>query len=420
MSRRLTLDPSTFERLLAAALVLQHRHEQAACNHPPAPDEAQAELSEADVEPNCVSEHDAMSAPSVDLSKLGGGAEAAAMPDAALKLAAAWHPLIASVSRCAGHASQALGWAHSFASTVIGAARERQDVWTESACRYLGEAQSLWTSALRTAGQRLRSAARHGPLSGLPKVALAQSFRHAILSLLTVTDAAKAIPASFARYRVKACVTFNSKFTLSPRRALTKGATPLAVLLIMVAFTLTQVWPRGHFLTVAAVSSMDRPSQEYTYRKAAQFRLTAPDHGSHMQVTDGVVLSVVEALSRYEIPGLRRQADYGDDSAAFIMGMIYEIGHFVPQNCTKAATWVTSSANAGNAAAQYNLGLRYRDGDGVPANDHEAEKWLRRAADQRHSNARLALENLTSRDARSTYAPPGFADAVASGSASRR
>jgi TPR repeat protein len=73
---------------------------------------------------------------------------------------------------------------------------------------------------------------------------------------------------------------------------------------------------------------------------------------SHMQVTDQAVLSVLETLSRYEIPVLRRQADDGDDFAAFIMRMVYETGHFVLQNCTRAATWVTSSASAGNAAAQ--------------------------------------------------------------------
>lgn len=87
------------------------------------------------------------------------------------------------------------------------------------------------------------------------------------------------------------------------------------------------------------------------------------------------------------------------------MGMVYETGRYVPQSCKKAADWVATSANAGNAAAQYNLGLRYRDGDGLPANEEEAEKWLRQAADQRYSNARLALERLTSRDARSTHTP---------------
>jgi hypothetical protein len=210
---------------------------------------------------------------------------------------------------------------------------------------------------------------------------------------LNVVDGAKNILASFIRYQVKARVTFiDFKFTPSSRRAVTKAATPLLVLMIIVAFTLTQVWPRGHFLTVAAVSRMNHPSGEDTVRKAAELSPPPLEQVSHMQVTDRVVSSVVEALSRYEIPGLRRQAAYGDDSAAFVMGMVYETGQFVPQSCTKAAAWVTSSANAGNAAAQYNLGLRYRNGDGVPADEDEAEKWLRKAANQQYSNAMLALE----------------------------
>jgi TPR repeat protein len=160
--------------------------------------------------------------------------------------------------------------------------------------------------------------------------------------------------------------------------------------IMMVAFMLFQAWHHVHI--VAATSRMDHPSEQNAVRKVEQFRPVPPVQASHMQVSDRVVLPVVEALSPYEIRGLRRQADYGDDSAAFVMGMVYETGRYVPQSCTKAAEWVTRSANGGNAAAQYNLGLRYRDGDGVPANEDEAEKWLRKAADQKYSNTRPALK----------------------------
>ena len=85
-------------------------------------------------------------------------------------------------------------------------------------------------------------------------------------------------------------------------------------------------------------------------------------------------------MSRYEIPGLQRQAIDGDDSAAFLLGLAYETGQAVPQNCVKAADWVARSANQGNAAAQYNLGLRYRDGDGVPVDRATAVRWLTKAA----------------------------------------
>jgi len=118
---------------------------------------------------------------------------------------------------------------------------------------------------------------------------------------------------------------------------------------------------------------------------------------SHRQVTDPATLSAVQGLSKYEIRGLRRQAKFGDASAAFTLGMVYEIGRHVPQSCTQASRWVTTAAEAGNAAAEYNLGLRYRDGDGVPANRTESQKWLRRAAARRYSKASLALRMLASR-----------------------
>ena len=230
--------------------------------------------------------------------------------------------------------------------------------------------------------------------------------------------AAKTLLASFARYRVKTWITFDYKLTLSTHRVVAKAMAPVSVLLIVVAFTLTQVWHRDHFHTVAAASTTNHLSEE-AIKKAEQLRSISMDRISHRQVTDRDVSSVVEALSKYEIPALRRQANYGDDSAAFLIGMLYETGHFVPQSCARAADWVMTSANAGNAAAQYNLGLRYRDGDGVTANQDEAAKWLRKAADLRYSDATLALETLTSGDARSTNSMPGITDALAAGSANR-
>jgi hypothetical protein len=118
---------------------------------------------------------------------------------------------------------------------------------------------------------------------------------------------------------------------------------------------------------------------------------------THEQITDPATSSVVQQLSRYEISGLRRQAKYGDESAAFTLGMAFEIGRHVRQNCAEAARWVKTAAEEGNAAAEYNLGLRYRDGDGVPADRAESEKWLRKAAAQRNRDAKLALNMLASR-----------------------
>ncbi len=123
----------------------------------------------------------------------------------------------------------------------------------------------------------------------------------------------------------------------------------------------------------------------------------SPLEVSHKQITDPAAFFAVQQLSRFEIETLRRQAKYGDDSAAFALGMAYEVGHFVPQNCREAARWVTTAAKEGNAAAQYNLGLRYRDGDGVPANLSLSDNWLRKAAAHRKKRASLASKLFASR-----------------------
>jgi TPR repeat protein len=130
-----------------------------------------------------------------------------------------------------------------------------------------------------------------------------------------------------------------------------------------------------------------------------------PD-SSHERVTDSAAAAALRDLSRFEIPGLLRQARYGDDSAAFMMGMAYETGHGVPQDCAKAAHWVYEAASGGNAAAEYNLSLRYRYGDGVPANAEESEKWFRKAADRNYSHAQAVSRKLTRDQTRASLSQP--------------
>lgn len=120
---------------------------------------------------------------------------------------------------------------------------------------------------------------------------------------------------------------------------------------------------------------------------------------SHRQITDDAVSSAVEDLSRYEIKELQRRAQYGDYHAALTLGMAYEVGRPVKQNCTEAARWITVAAAAGSAAAQYNLALRYRDGDGTAVNLEESQKWLRKAASRGYEKAQAALEVVASTNA---------------------
>jgi len=353
MSQRLPLDPASFETLLVAAWVLQCQHERETRNLQTGPKQS------------------SLSWPVVrQQADLG----------------------TASVDACAWRASQAPLRAHAWLSSgVASTARYGQSMQTESARRYLSASQSFWSSAPGSTRQELRRITTRKPFSGLSQGALGQGLRRALLSLLNAGASAKNRLDFFAKYRVKV------RITPSAGRA-------AAVLLIVAAFTLFEVLHQRYFNVVAAISRMDHQSQS-GIRKPDPLILIPPVQVSHRRVTDWVVSSAVKGLSRYEVRALRRQAYYGDDTAALIMGMLYETGRYVPQSCTKAAEWVTRSANWGNAAAQYNLGLRYRDGDGLIANKDEAEKWLQKAADQRYSKAKLALEALTSRDARSTYAP---------------
>ena len=109
--------------------------------------------------------------------------------------------------------------------------------------------------------------------------------------------------------------------------------------------------------------------------------------GSHRRVTDDATSAALGELSHFEIPGLLRQARFGDDAAAFLIGMAYETGRGVPQSCEKAARWVQQAAMGGDAAAEYNLSLRYRDGDGLLADSEQSEKWLQKAAARKYPQA---------------------------------
>jgi hypothetical protein len=113
---------------------------------------------------------------------------------------------------------------------------------------------------------------------------------------------------------------------------------------------------------------------------------------SHLRVTDPAASLLVADLSLYEMQTVRQQAEYGDAAAALTLGMAYEIGRYVPRSCTEAAHWVAVAAAEGDSAAQYNLALRYVSGDGTPTNLDEARKWLEKAAAHGYQKAKLTLQ----------------------------
>jgi len=211
---------------------------------------------------------------------------------------------------------------------------------------------------------------------------------------------------------------FRVNLTLPALRAVAI-ATPVWLLSLVAALLFLEVWRHESFQNAQAISRLSTPAMaaalsntstpltattrpvseevKRTNKEQRRFRPVPPREVSHRRITDPATSSVVQQLSRYEIRGLRRQATFGDASAAFALGMAYEVGRDVGQNCAEAARWVTMAAEAGDAAAQYNLGLRYRDADGVSADQAASEKWLRKAAAHRYPQAKLALKMLASR-----------------------
>jgi transaldolase len=57
-----------------------------------------------------------------------------------------------------------------------------------------------------------------------------------------------------------------------------------------------------------------------------------PIQTSHLQITDRETGATIAELSNYEVRNLRRAADYGDDEAALLLGMLYELGRGFPQS----------------------------------------------------------------------------------------
>ena len=60
-------------------------------------------------------------------------------------------------------------------------------------------------------------------------------------------------------------------------------------------------------------------------------------------------------------------AEHGNADAQFNLGIIYNKGQGVPQNCAEALLWFRRAADQGVADAQYNLASMYYGGQGVPA-----------------------------------------------------
>lgn len=94
-------------------------------------------------------------------------------------------------------------------------------------------------------------------------------------------------------------------------------------------------------------------------------------------------------------PQLEELAIYGNPPAQFFLGGRYEHGtHGVPKNPHLAQKWYqeafegfTHGAQGGVPTAQFYLGLMYQMGHGVSINETRAASWYFKAADQGETRA---------------------------------
>ena len=91
------------------------------------------------------------------------------------------------------------------------------------------------------------------------------------------------------------------------------------------------------------------------------------------------------------ITEIRLQAEQGDASAQYNLGVRYAFGRGVPQDEAEAVRWYRLSADQGDADAQYELGGRYSFGEGVPQDEAEAVRWYRLSAEQGNATAQWLL-----------------------------
>lgn len=80
--------------------------------------------------------------------------------------------------------------------------------------------------------------------------------------------------------------------------------------------------------------------------------------------------------------------------AAFVLGRIYDVGNYVPQDLQKAAEYYLKAANLGDSLAMYNLGTMYLNGEGVDKNTDKGIYYLKKAAEKGEPHAVSMLKSI--------------------------
>lgn len=102
-------------------------------------------------------------------------------------------------------------------------------------------------------------------------------------------------------------------------------------------------------------------------------------------------LLVVMANASTTMEMLEKEANAGDASSQYALGIAFDAGIGVVKDPAQALTWYRQAAEQGNSGAQFMLGLNYQSGKQVPMDRVEALRWFQLAAEQGHARARSFL-----------------------------
>jgi hypothetical protein len=92
---------------------------------------------------------------------------------------------------------------------------------------------------------------------------------------------------------------------------------------------------------------------------------------------------------------LEPEAEAGDPTAQFHLGLMYDFGEGVANDFAAAARWYRKAAEQGHGDAQYNIGVLYYTGKGVAKDVAEAARWFKLAADQGNVFAQNNMATLS-------------------------
>jgi len=84
-------------------------------------------------------------------------------------------------------------------------------------------------------------------------------------------------------------------------------------------------------------------------------------------------------------------AEQGDVTAQFNLGLSYDTGNLVPMDKEMAIIWYTKAAKQGHALSQGRLGHMYAGGEGVPQNFEYAIYWFKILAEQGDVTGQFSL-----------------------------